>query len=364
MLRRIRIGLFLALSLCATGCATGSGPDKLDEGETAVDDRSEVASVAAAAPDDSIPVDVSGAQNLSTCRLGKRSQPIEVAPLPDADVTPFLKVIDGARTSLDVMIYRVGYSPITDALVRAANRGVSVRMIIDHAHTRDDEYAASRLTRAGATVHWADTKFPYMHAKMLVADDDTAIVTSSNFPIGYFRVERNFVATDRDPKDVSDLEALFEADWTGKDPKLDCTRMIVSPINSRARIVDLVDSATSELLVESMQLSDHSVRAAVKRAAQRGVKVRVILADVRWITSNQTAIDDLAKAGITARQMSSLDVHVKSIIVDGKEGLVGSTNFSWTSLSRNREISLVAENAQAVDTMTKTFEQDWSRRAY
>lgn len=352
--------LTLSLGLGLGACAVGTeGDTRLDEAASA-DDRS----VAAGADEGDLGDEgLAQARAAARCTTTPRTVAVEVAPLPDADVTPFVRAFDGARKSIDVLIYRMGAGPITDSLVGAARRGVDVRIIIDHARTRADEAAARRLSSAGATVRWGDTKFPYMHAKTAVVDGKTALITSSNFPSDYFERERNFVAIDRDPTDVADLETVFEADWAGKTPQLPCTRLVLAPVNARARIVDLVDSAKRELLVESMQLSDKSVRAAIKRAAGRGVSVRVILADTKWIETNKAAIEDLATANITAREMSSLDVHVKSIIVDGEQGLVGSANFSFTSLSSNREVGLVTDDAPAVATMKRTFESDWSRRA-
>ena len=55
--------------------------------------------------------------------------------------------------------------------------------------------------------------------------------------------------------------------------------MVISPINSRSDITDLINSATQTLTIESMQFADYKVREAVKARVAAGVQVRALIAD-------------------------------------------------------------------------------------
>ncbi len=62
--------------------------------------------------------------------------------------------------------------------------------------------------------------------------------------------------------------------------------------------------------------------------------------------------------------MVSPKVHVKAIAVDGKRGYAGSVNLSYTSLSKNREVGVIAFETDVLATMQTTFEQDWAQATF
>ena len=172
--------------------------------------------------------------------------------------------------------------------------------------------------------------------------------------------ERNFAVLDRDPEDVAQLTALFDADFARRSPDLSCTRLLVAPVNAKERLLELVRSATREILVESMQLGERDVRDALAERKRAGVDVRVLLADPSWIDANADAATFLAASGIPARWLGAPSVHAKAIVVDGERAYAGSINLSWTSLAKNREVGVVATEAAGVGALRGTFERDWA----
>jgi phosphatidylserine/phosphatidylglycerophosphate/cardiolipin synthase-like enzyme len=217
-----------------------------------------------------------------------------------------------------------------------------------------------QLVAAGAQVLWSDPKFPYMHAKAIIVDEKEAVLTTGNFSKKYsIDRERNFVARVTDPEDLADLVALFEADWRRGSPDLSCTRLLVSPVNARQRILALIDSATHSLTIESMQFADKEVRSHVSARKAEGVQVRAILADPNWISANKTGAAFLESQGIEVRWIPHC--HTKAIVADNSRAYVGSENLSYTSLSKNREVGLVLTEPSAVKVITDTFELDWPK---
>ena len=51
---------------------------------------------------------------------------------------------------------------------------------------------------------------------------------------------------------------------------------------------------------------------------------------------------------------------VKAIVVDGTRAYFGSENLSSTSLSKNREVGLIATEPDVLKLMAETFEKDWA----
>ncbi len=289
-----------------------------------------------------------------------RTNPVEVFALPEAGTAPFVNEIAKAKTSIRMMIYELNSAPIVNALLARVKAGVSVQVIFDADEKAINQAAFDTLENAGAECKWSLAKFSYMHAKAFVVDDAVAVITSSNFVTGYMSRERNFVAVDRDADDARSLAAVFDADWNNRYASASCTRLVISPNNSRSRVLAFIDSATKSVRVESMQLQDSAVRRALADRQAAGVNVEVILADPRWITANKDAATFLKANGIAVRSMSAPDVHVKSIVVDDEKAYLGSENFTTVSFYRNREIGLVVTEKANAQLMSATFTKDWA----
>jgi phosphatidylserine/phosphatidylglycerophosphate/cardiolipin synthase-like enzyme len=290
-----------------------------------------------------------------------RASAVIVTAQPDDGETAYADFISHATTSIRVFGYEMGYGATLDGLVAKAQAGVDVRVILDGVAelSVNTKYKAA-LEAAGAKVEWSDPQFQYMHAKTMVRDDIEALVSTGNYSRTYILKERNYVARLTDTADVADVAALFDADWNRMQPSLSCTRLLVSPINSRDRLVALIQSATTSIDIESMQYDDSAVEKAVLAAKAAGVTVRVLLAAPSWISTNTAAGSTLLSEGIAARWLGSPDVHVKAIVVDGARAYLGSENISYTSLSKNREIGIIHEDAAAIAVMQSTFETDWA----
>ena len=290
-----------------------------------------------------------------------RAMPVDVVATPEAGEQPYLAALATAQSSIDVQVYLMGYGGILDQLQAKARAGVTVRVILDRAKADTNQKYFDLLTAAGAQVKWSDARFVYQHSKFLLIDNKVAVISTGNFSKTYsIDLERNFVATDRDPADLWDLHTMFEADWSGSGATytMPCTRLVVSPINARARIVDLINSAQSTLELESMQFGDSEVRAAVKSRVQSGVVVRALIADADWISANTYAAQYLKDLAVPVKWIPHL--HTKVIVVDGARAYLGSENLSSNSLDNNREVGLIVTDPSSIAPLLTTFESDFT----
>lgn len=288
-----------------------------------------------------------------------RPAPIEIFATPEAGEAPYVDALARATASIDLSIYLMGYGGILDQLEAKAHAGVKVRVILDQGKKSTNQKYYDRLVAAGAEVMWSDPQWDYFHNKYFVVDGKVAVFSTGNFSKDYsIDLERNFAGVDRDPADVADLSALFQADWADSAPVMTCTRMVISPINARQRILDVIEGAQQTLLVESMQFADTGVREAVKRRIAAGVEVRVLLADASWIDANAAAAQYLKDLGVTVKYIPHL--HTKVLVADGTTAYVGSENFSYTSLEKNREVGAILVDAPSIAPVVATFEKDWA----
>lgn len=53
-------------------------------------------------------------------------------------------------------------------------------------------------------------------------------------------------------------------------------------------------------------------------------------------------------------------LHTKNILVDGSILIHGSMNLSQNSLDNNREIGIMIDDPDVIDTFARQFEKDWN----
>src|SRR5262249_49443397 len=155
---------------------------------------------------------------------------------------------------------------------------------------------------------------------------------------------------DYDADDVASLQKVFDHDWAGGGANglsLPCTRLLISPTNSRARIADLIGKAQKSLDLSVMYVTDYSLVSAIETRAAAGVAVRVLLADPSFIDNTQTA-QTLAAKKIPVKYFSNLDLHAKLVLTESA-AFVGSENLSANSLNSNREVGAIVTNQGPVD---------------
>ncbi len=90
-----------------------------------------------------------------------------------------------------------------------------------------------------------------------------------------------------------------------------------------------------------------AIVAKLAAAAKRGVAVHLTLESS--VASNPVRVQELTAAGVMAKLADpSRYTHAKLVTVDGAHALFGSTNWSFESMERNNESSLLVDDAQAV----------------
>lgn len=292
--------------------------------------------------------------------LTPRTQALESFVGPTGLEARIGAMIDGAKSSIDVQMYLWTVKGLANKLVAAKDRGVAIRVILD-----PDEAGNINVTPilSSGGIAWknAATLYTYSHAKYLVIDKTQAVIMSMNFNVDAMLNERNYGVVDRDPEDIADVQAIFEYDWmlangaTGLTPaNLSCTRLVVSPTNSKQRLVEHIASATTSLDVEVMYISELAIRTAITDAKSRGVTVRVIIEDPQ-----DESVPVFKSLGIPVKTPNSFYLHAKLLIAD-QVAFVGSENMSYTSLTRNREVGVLAFEPTALAPIKSQFDADWN----
>lgn len=149
----------------------------------------------------------------------------------------------------------------------------------------------------------------------------------------------------------------------GSCPECEC---VVEPLFSpgaEQAIVRLIESANRTIEVEMYQFSNMGLADALVAAKGRGVLVRIILEPRLDGDDNLEMMDYLRGNGVDARwgTLEFSRTHTKVMIVDGKIVLVGSQNWSYSAMRRNREAAVVVKCRETASEFGNTFEADWEK---
>jgi len=277
---------------------------------------------------------------------------------PDDGVRPLLAYLNHAQNTVFMEAYILSDTPILHALERAAAQGVTVFVLLEHRPFGLGNYPdhiSSELDAAGVHVRWSSSRFTYTHAKFLVLDDRTAVISTANFSRSAFDTNREVIEVDTSKSDVHELSNIFRADWDHLPAVLDSGTLLVSPSNARQGLYRLVRSARHSIEIYAEEFQDPGMESRLASRARAHVTVRILLPP--------SALGHLTKAEtqtLSIRTLGSPYVHAKVIIVDGRTAFVGSENLSQTSLDANREVGLLTRGS-SLARLEKVFNSDWNR---
>ena len=125
--------------------------------------------------------------------------------------------IDAAQHRLDVQHPKYVDAVILDHIAAATDRGVKVHVLCGGRHGISDwdildTFASLRtLTRFGVKVH--KQKNLRVHAKLLIVDDQHALLGSMNIDRSAFDLRRELAITIAEPSVVARLREVFDTDW-------------------------------------------------------------------------------------------------------------------------------------------------------
>jgi phosphatidylserine/phosphatidylglycerophosphate/cardiolipin synthase-like enzyme len=294
---------------------------------------------------------------------------------PHADHAPFVAAIDAAAKSIDMTMFHLTHPDVADALVRAAGRGVRVRVVLDGKSLEKTKFerVAAKLRAGHVDVRGSSPQFSITHEKAMVVDGATAFITAINLTKDV-AATRDFGVVTRAPGVVADVETLFAADWDNAaaggqlTPALREPSLVVSPVSSRDKLTALIASAKRDLAITVENIGDPAIRDALLAAVKRHVAIKLI---VPMCDKNKDPLhnfdpaDKLAAGGVVVRMMPQPEtvdtpyMHSKMILADGATAYVGSVNFSTNSTTQARELGIIFANPAAAATIKTAFDADW-----
>jgi len=291
---------------------------------------------------------------------------LRVLSEPQAGLSAIYKLINGAKSSIDLTMYTLRDTTAEDDLAAAAKRGVNVRVILDrHLEKKFNTPTYGYLSSRGVHVTWAPAGTTY-HQKTLTVDNKTSAIMTLNMNSNDYAGTRDFAVIDTSEADVAAVVATFNADFAHKKiTPPDGADLVWSPTNSQAAILTVINSAQHSLAIENEEMGDSVITSALESAAKRGVDVKITMtAESDW----NDAFAALVKAGAHVRTYKDstkvIYIHAKAVVADAgssaEQMFVGSENFSVSSLRRNRELGIRTTNKPVIAAVATVLADDYA----
>ena len=111
------------------------------------------------------------------------SESLDICLTPDQSCLPsIIKSLDGAKSKILLLGYSFTSKPITEALISAKNRGVEVRLVLDHSQQFQKSSKESvELLLANRIDVLFDHSVKIAHNKIIIVDDYLSITGSYNW---------------------------------------------------------------------------------------------------------------------------------------------------------------------------------------
>lgn len=342
----------------------------------------------------------------------------------------WLEMIRGARRTLDfeeMYCSALPGEPTDDLLAAigaAAKRGVKVRLLLDAGMYKTYPQPGESLgTVPGVSVRTIDVRKiagGIQHAKFFMADGEQVYLGSQNFDWRSFKHIHELGVRVRDPRLTAFYADVFELDWqvageqiAGRDstgarllaswPRREAgawpLTLVQSPGDTvrlwpsytprsfipdttlwdRDAIVRLLDSARHEIAVQIYSYAigqrdrrDDTIDLALRRAAGRGVSVKLLVSD--WEADNARIGDVQALSTVPnlETRMSSVPEwskayipfarveHCKYMVVDSLWTWVGTDNWEPSYFHSVRNVALTMKNRPIALEARRVFENSWS----
>ncbi len=309
---------------------------------------------------------------------------VELFTYPD-DRNELFRFVSMANREIIIESYTASNSYLEEILVEKLNAGVRVRMLLEGnpvgGITSEEKELVERVYRSGGEIYFMisggkiHNRYTYVHSKFIVIDGEYALISTENFdessisPCG----NRGYGVIVRDAKIAKYLKSVFEDDiknvvdikkYLGefgdvsieKKQDVQIRSRIFSTMNITAHIslvlapdysLEEFDEFVNEqryLDIESLYIKDYALSKVYGKSRRILVNNVVEGYDMKEFKSDEKLLRML---------------HAKLMIGDSAV-LIGSMNFGYSSMTRNRELSVIIKSDLAVKYFESVFDYDWS----
>jgi phosphatidylserine/phosphatidylglycerophosphate/cardiolipin synthase-like enzyme len=279
--------------------------------------------------------------------------------------------IDAARLSVDAAFYSLSLRDIANALLRARDRGVQVRVVMESDNR--DRSVPQAMIDAGIPI-LGDRRDGLMHDKFIVIDNSEVWTGSMNYTTNGTYDDNNNLVHIRSVKVAQNYETefnemyvddLFGPDSVAATPNpiltVDGTTIetYFSPDDNVAnRLVDVLSQAQESIYFLAYSFTSDDLGKAIQDRYKAGVSVEGVMEDEQIKSNQGTEFDLFRQLGMDVRRDGNKgQMHHKVIIIDRSVVITGSYNFTASAENTNDENVLIIYSPEIAALYLQEFER-------
>lgn len=280
-----------------------------------------------------------------------------------------IKEINSTSNSIDVALYGFGeQKEILNALIKAKERGVKIRIVLDSKENYQNSYYSLNQSAIENFKTTLDNSPTLMHNKFFIFDNNLVLTGSTNITsTGSGGYNSNLGILIRDEKIANiyknEFEQMFNSSFSKyKTRKPDNSsssniQVYFSPKDDiyEKAIEPHIKNAKKNIYISIFYLTHDGLINELIEAKKRAVNVKIII-DATSANNFSNKIKLLRSNNIpTIVEDWGGKNHEKTVSIDGKILITGSSNFSKSGFYRNDENILVIRDSEIVAFWEKHF---------
>lgn len=314
-----------------------------------------------------------------------------------------IRAIDAAQTSIDIAIHGLALREIGAALLRAKNRGVKVRIVMNQTHVFPEKPRETRTPEVQMLMDQGfelkmlrgGDMFGIMHNKLAIFDDQVLETGSFNWTHAADAWHWENAMFHAEQARVKAFQAYWDWMWSisSRIPKQapprpepipegqphpglppapqDPARPVIfngesfpaqafSPFGVSAHLVRAIDASRVSIDLANFSFTSEELRDALLRAKERGVRVRIVfdaqqykyLSEMHWFA--EQGFDILLSAGKSGEKGV---MHNKFAVFDGALAEAGSFNWTRNGEKNNYENAMFLDAPDDVAAFAAAFKR-------
>ena len=330
----------------------------------------------------------------------------------------WLEMINAAKKTIDIEQFYISnqegeaLEPIIRAIEKAADRGVSVRIIAEKRMAGTYPKTLARLNEhkniSVRKIAVFSKNGGVQHGKYFIVDNEQVFLGSQNFDWRALDHIHEIGLRIRQPEFAGRMIELFDLDWKQSQENriysfkpaqetewMELRTKGAEPVRFYAAasplgnvplsfredlpaIIKLIDNAQKQVYVQLLSYSPSSKETyfgdldnALRRAAARGVDVRLLCSDWCQHKYEMPFLKKLAKQDNLDVKLSTIPQwsggyisfarveHCKLMIIDDNMSWVGSSNWKRDYFYGSRNVAVIVEDKLINTTLTKLFLKSW-----
>lgn len=322
-------------------------------------------------------------EETSNAPIDNRTGPIrvyfttpELSPDKSEIASACVSYIDQTKETLDVCAFELDNKVITEAIVRAVQRGVKVRVVTETNYLNESGILAVKAV--GVTVVDDQRDGALMHDKFLVLDNKAVWTGSMNFTenCAYKNNNNGIFIESRELAEnyATKFSWMFELKKFGGAPSrshkiphpvvtLADGTVIENYFSTHDRVADKVIAETGKaresIHFMAFSFTHEGIGRTMLGRAQAGAELMGVFEKTQ-VAGGHSQYDKFRSAGNKIEvylDANPRNMHHKVIVIDGNTTIAGSFNFSESADKSNDENIVIIRNS----SVAKLFEQEFQK---